>query len=70
MVKGTHEERPGRVAHGQGISEEFLVNVGLRQGVPLLFIAVVDGGVEAGGGDGLEEWKPKIFYRYRCQSHP
>ena len=45
MVKGTYEETKGRVVCGPGISEEFRVDVGLRQGSavsPLLFIAVVE----------------------------
>ena len=43
MVEGTYEETKGRVVCGQGILEEFRVDVGLRQGSalsPLLFIAV------------------------------
>ena len=45
MVEGTHEETKGRVACGPEISEEFRVDVGLRQGSalsPLFFIAVVE----------------------------
>ena len=45
MVEGTYKETKGRVACGPGISEEFRVDVGLRQGSalsPLLFIAVVE----------------------------
>ena len=43
MVEGTYEETKRRVVCGPGISEEFRVDVGLRQGSalsPLLFIAV------------------------------
>ena len=45
MVEGTYEETTGRVVCEPGISEEFRVDVRLRQGCalsPLLFIAVVD----------------------------
>ena len=45
MVEGTYEETKGRVVCGPGMSEEFRVDVGLRQGSalsPLLFIAVVE----------------------------
>ena len=45
MVEGTYEETKGRVVCAPGISEEFRVDVGLRQGSalsPLLFIAVVE----------------------------
>ena len=45
MVEGTYEETKGRVVYGPVISEEFRVDVGLRQGSalsPLLFIAVVE----------------------------
>ena len=51
MVEGTYEETKGRVVCGPGISEEFRVDVGLRQGralSPLLFIAVVE----------VISWKP------------
>ena len=45
MVEGTYEETKGRVVCGLGISEEFRVDVCLRQGSalsPLLFIAVAE----------------------------
>ena len=45
MVEGTHKETKGRVVCRPGISEEFRVDVGLRQGSalsPLLFIAVME----------------------------
>ena len=45
MAEGTYEETKGRVVCGPEISEEFRVDVGLRQGSalsPLLFIAVVE----------------------------
>ena len=45
MVEGTYEETKGRVVCGPGTSEEFKVDVDLRQGSalsPLLFIAVVE----------------------------
>ena len=45
MVEGTYEETNGRVVCGSGISEKFVVNVGLRQRSdlrPLLVIAVVE----------------------------
>ena len=45
MVEGTYEETKGRVVCGPGISQEFRVEVGLKQGSalsPLLFIAVVE----------------------------
>ena len=45
MVEGTYEETKGKVVCGPGISEEFRMDVGLRQGSalsPLLFIAVVE----------------------------
>ena len=45
MVGGTYEETKGRVVCRLGISEEFRVDVGLRQGSalsPLLFIAGVE----------------------------
>ncbi|KAI0232165.1 hypothetical protein LSAT2_017485 [Lamellibrachia satsuma] len=45
MVEGTYEETKGRVVSGSGISEEFRVEVGLRQGSALsrlLFIALVE----------------------------
>ena len=45
MVAGTYEETKGRVVCGPEISEEFRVDVGLRQGSalsPLLFNAVVE----------------------------
>ena len=42
MVKGTYEETKGRVVQRPGISEEYRVDVGLRQGSPLIFIAVVE----------------------------
>ena len=45
MVKGTYEETTGRVVYGPRISEEFRVDVTMRQGSalsPQLFIAVVE----------------------------
>ena len=45
MVEGTYEETKDRVVCGPGISEEFSVDVGLRQGSalsPLLLFAVVE----------------------------
>ena len=45
MVEGTYEKTTARVVVGEGASEEFEVNNGLRQGSvlsPLLFIAVLD----------------------------
>ena len=45
MVEGTHEKTTARVVVGEGASDEFEVNIGLRQGSvqnPLLFIAVLD----------------------------
>ena len=50
MVEGPYEEAKGRVVCRLGLSEEFRVDVGLRQGSaisPLLFIA--------GGGD--DRWR-------------
>ena len=44
MIEGTYEETKRRVVCGHGISEEFRVDVGLRQGsalTPLLCIAVI-----------------------------
>ena len=32
MVEGTHEKTTARVVVGEGVSEEFEVNIGLRQG--------------------------------------
>ena len=45
MVEGTYEKSTARVVVGEGVSEEFEVKIGLRQGrvlSPLLFIAVLD----------------------------
>ena len=45
MVEGTYDETKGRVMCGRGISEEFRVDFGLRQGSalsPLLFIAIME----------------------------
>ena len=45
MVEGTYEKTTARVVVGEGASEEFDVNIGLRQGSvlsPLLFIVVLD----------------------------
>ena len=45
MVEGTYEKTTAIVVVGDGVSEEFEVNIGLRQGSmlsPLLFIAVLD----------------------------
>ena len=45
MVEGTYEKTTARVVVGKGASEEFEVNIGLRQGSvlsPLLLIAVLD----------------------------
>ena len=45
MAEGTYEKTTARVVMGEGASQEFEVNIGLRQGSvlsPLLFIAVLD----------------------------
>ena len=45
IVEGTYEKTTARVVVGEGSSEEFEVNIGLRQGIvlsPLLFIALLD----------------------------
>ena len=45
MVEGMYEKTTARVVVGEGASEEFEFNIGLRQGSvlsPLLFIAVLD----------------------------
>ena len=45
MVEGIYEKTTARMVVGEGASEEFEVNIGLRQGSvlsPLLFIAVLD----------------------------
>ena len=45
MVEGTYEKTTARVVVGEGASEEFVCNIGLRQGSvlsPLLFIAELD----------------------------
>ena len=45
MVEGTYEKTTARVVVGEGASEEFEVNIGLRQGgvlSPLLFIEVLE----------------------------
>ena len=45
MVEGTYEKTTARVVVAGGASEEFEVNIGLRQGSvlsPLLFITVLD----------------------------
>ena len=45
MVEGMYEKTTAKVVVGEGASEEFEVNIGLRQGSmlsPLLFIAVLD----------------------------
>ena len=45
MVEATYEQTYGRVIIGTGMSEQFSVNVGLRQGSalsPLLFIVVME----------------------------
>ena len=45
MVEGLYEKTTARVVGGEGASEEFEVNIGLREGSvlsPLLFIAVMD----------------------------
>ena len=45
MVEGAYEGTKGRVVCGPGISKEFRVDVGLRQGTalnPLLFIVVLE----------------------------
>ena len=45
MVEATYEQTNGRVIFGTGMSEQFSVNVGLRQGSalsPLLFIVVME----------------------------
>ena len=44
MVEGTYEDMKSRVLCGPGVSGEFKINIGLKQGStlsPLLFIAVV-----------------------------
>ena len=45
MVEGMYEKTTARMVVGEGASEEFGVNIGLRQGSvlsPLLFIVVLD----------------------------
>ena len=45
MVEATYEQTKGRVITGAGISEQFSVDIGLRQGSalsPLLFIVVME----------------------------
>ena len=45
MVEGIYEKTTARVVVGEGASEAFEVNIGLRQGSvlsPLLFISVLD----------------------------
>ena len=45
MVEAMYERTKGRVVVGSGLSEEFPVNIGLRQGIaldPLLFIMVME----------------------------
>ena len=45
MVEATYEQTNGRVLIGAGMSEQFSVNIGLRQGSalsPLLFIVVME----------------------------
>ena len=45
MVKATYEQTKGRVIIGAGMSEQFSVDIGLRQGSalsPLLFIVVME----------------------------
>ena len=45
MVEAMYERTKGRVVVGSGLSEEFPVNIGLRQGSalsPLLFIIVME----------------------------
>ena len=45
MVQGTYQKTTARVVVGKGASEEFVVDIGLRQGSvlnPMLFIAVLD----------------------------
>ena len=45
MVEATYEQTNGRVIIGAGMSEQFSVNIGLRQGSalsPLLFIVVME----------------------------
>ena len=45
MVEGMYEKTTARVAVGEGASEEFEVEIGVRQGsvlIPLLFISVLD----------------------------
>ena len=45
MVETTYEQTNGRVIIGAGMSEQFSVNIGLRQGSalsPLLFIVVME----------------------------
>ncbi len=45
MVEATYEQTNGRVIIGAGMSQQFSVNIGLRQGSalsPLLFIVVME----------------------------
>ena len=45
MLEATHEQTNGRVIIGVGMSDQFSVNIGLRQGSalnPLLFIVVME----------------------------
>ena len=45
MVEATYEQTKGRVIIGAGMSEQFSVDIGLRQGSalsPLLFIVVME----------------------------
>ena len=45
MVEGMYEKTTARVAVGEGASDEFEVEIGVRQGsvlIPLLFISVLD----------------------------
>ena len=45
QIEGMYEKKTATVVVGEGASEEFEVNIGLRQSsvlIPLLFIAVLD----------------------------
>ena len=63
MVEGTYENTTARVVVGEGASEEFEVNIGLRHGSvlsPLLFIAVLTGPYQQEDGDeGCHEETPQ-----------
>ena len=45
MVEAMYEHTTGRVVVGSGMSKEFQVNIGLRQGsalIPLFFILIME----------------------------